>query len=156
MHFVREKRIQLMALDFDKTIINIHTGGRWRHRPSKLCRHVRPEFPCLISTCWHEGISVAATSFSKQIDLIQKVLASVVKAKKQSEIPIFGGDAYGDGKQDGKQSHLILAIDYFNAKRETDKPTNPQTTLLIDDDPHNIQVAERDGYQTILYGGQQK
>ncbi|CAB9526078.1 expressed unknown protein [Seminavis robusta] len=163
-------KVELVAIDFDKTLLNIHTWGRWNQRSSDLVPHVRPAFLCFINSVLQARMPVAITTFSNQKELIQKVLARSLKAydreHAQTEkeaaiyyIPVFGGDDWVKGHSKGKQSQLKLAMQYYNnqqQQKDKDKdnnkdPITPASTLLIDDDANNIKVARKDGYQAVLY-----
>lgn len=64
-------KLELIAIDFDATIIDIHTGGRWDGTVDELKRHVRPEFSeCLLQ---QQQLPIAIATFSEQLDLIRKV-----------------------------------------------------------------------------------
>lgn len=153
------EKIRLVAFDFDKTIVNIHTGGRWRSSADELYAHVRPEFQCLIGGCLDHGIHVAVATFSTQKDLVDDVLKrSIPFATRLSgdvDIPIFGGNDRVKNYRDGKQSQLLLAMDYFNKQRNDYSSGSPRqtpaSTVLVDDDGRNIAVAQSDGYRTIHY-----
>lgn len=81
LEFVVNNKIQLVALDFDKTILDVHTGGRWKHRSQELVPHVRPEFVCLIQQLLEqEDMQVAVATFSTQKDLIRRVLQKALAA----------------------------------------------------------------------------
>jgi len=43
-----EVNINFLALDFDQTFIDIHTGGVWPGTLNELISHVRPEFRDLV------------------------------------------------------------------------------------------------------------
>lgn len=43
-----EAGINFLALDFDLTVLDIHTGGRWGGSPEELSTHIRPFFYYLI------------------------------------------------------------------------------------------------------------
>ena len=47
---LRSIGINLLAIDFDRTIIDIHTGGRWEGSAEELVPHIRPFFQELIPT----------------------------------------------------------------------------------------------------------
>jgi hypothetical protein len=150
MEKVETHSIQLVAMDFDKTIVDLHTGGRWKRGIQPLVRHVRPSFRCLIRHCRTLGIPVAVTTFSRQTQLIARVLQ--VALQDEALLPVFGGDTWVEGYTKGKQSQLYLALEHFNREQHfTDTVITPGGTLLIDDDPENIRVAVQDGYHTILY-----
>lgn len=44
-----------MALDFDLTILDIHTSGRWPGTPEQLTQRIRPFFQALIPVAVAEG-----------------------------------------------------------------------------------------------------
>ena len=71
---IQQDGIQLVAFDFDKSILDIHTKGKWKGSASDLVPHVRPDMKCLIRNCRERGIHVAVATFSTQKDLIQEVL----------------------------------------------------------------------------------
>jgi len=71
--------INLLAIDFDMTIIDIHTGGRWTGTPDELAQHhIRPEFRQLIRACWRHDIAVAVVTFSPQTAVVQHALHQIV------------------------------------------------------------------------------
>ena len=45
---MKEAGINLVALDFDFTVIDVHTGGRWQGSADDLATHIRPFFRHLI------------------------------------------------------------------------------------------------------------
>jgi hypothetical protein len=165
----RHPTVRLVAMDFDKTIVDIHTGGRWNQDSALLVSHVRPSFQCFLShlLLQHQSpIPIAITTFSNQKELIQQVLQQSLMDYNHgnnydtfSTIPIFGGDDLVKGYSEGKQSQLFLAMQHYNddQKEKKSQPTEttiiiaPSSTLLIDDDVDNIKVARNDGYQTLLY-----
>ena len=72
---LREKGIKLLALDFDKTIIDIHTGGAWRGPSTKLFDHVRPCMKALLEAALvHQGLEVCIVTYSTQPGMIEDVL----------------------------------------------------------------------------------
>lgn len=70
--------IKLLALDFDRTIIGIHTGGHWNEGVENLVPHVRLCFRKLIKAALKLGLQVAVVTFSMQSDLIRDVLRAVL------------------------------------------------------------------------------
>ena len=49
----------MLALDFDQTIVTVHTGGYWRKSHQELATHVRPVFALLIPEAQRQGMRVA-------------------------------------------------------------------------------------------------
>ncbi len=69
--------INLLAIDFDQTMINLHTGGQWKGTARELARHVRPEFQELIHQVQRlrsGGIDICIVTFSPQVQLIRHVM----------------------------------------------------------------------------------
>ncbi|CAB9515557.1 expressed unknown protein [Seminavis robusta] len=159
LNLILEKRIQLVAIDFDKTLIDIHTGGLWRHAASDLVPHVRPELQCLLYECVKRGIPLAVTTFSSQKTLIQLVTDTSLRQfahsrnamHQPSNIPVFGGGIFLDGLDEGKQSQLAAAMEHFSEHRLGDGTIAASGVVLIDDDEDNIRVAKEDGFQVILF-----
>jgi hypothetical protein len=142
-------KILLIAIDFDLTIISIHTGGRWKWSADDLVPYVRPEFRCIICECLQKDIHVAVATFSDQVDLISDVLAATVAHDDAAQIPIYGGTANVRGSFEGKRSQLLLAVEHVEAKTGLSLPK--EATVLVDDDRANIARAKKDGYKTIFY-----
>lgn len=65
----------LITIDFDATIIQVHTYGSWSGCAAALAAHVRPVFVAILQTAVPmENITVAIVTFSGQIGLIRDVL----------------------------------------------------------------------------------
>ena len=76
--FVR-RGVKLVALDFDQTIVDIHTGGAWRGPSSSLVPHVRPCFKALIEAALAEPrLHVCVVTFSTQPGMIEDVLKAAL------------------------------------------------------------------------------
>ncbi|CAN0549888.1 unnamed protein product, partial [Ectocarpus sp. 8 AP-2014] len=48
-------QVNFLALDFDLTILNIHTSGRWPGTPEQLTQRIRPFFQALIPIAVAKG-----------------------------------------------------------------------------------------------------
>eukprot|EP00586_Coscinodiscus_wailesii_P018299 CAMPEP_0172494806 /NCGR_PEP_ID=MMETSP1066-20121228/57445_1 /TAXON_ID=671091 /ORGANISM="Coscinodiscus wailesii, Strain CCMP2513" /LENGTH=193 /DNA_ID=CAMNT_0013266079 /DNA_START=82 /DNA_END=663 /DNA_ORIENTATION=+ len=147
-----ELKINFLALDFDQTILDIHTGGVWKGTPTELSQHVRPLFRHLITSAISANIKVAVVTFSSQVAHIEEVLEIVFSPAIAESIPIRGRDrswSYnGAGCKEGKQSHMASAVEELEG-RNADLEISKNTTLLIDDDPNNIKIALHDGVRAI-------
>jgi len=76
--FVRSG-VKLVALDFDQTIVDIHTGGAWRGPSSSLVPHVRPCFKALIEAALSEPrLHVCVVTFSTQPGMIEDILRAAL------------------------------------------------------------------------------
>lgn len=47
--------MNFLALDFDLTIVDIHTSGRWPGTPEQLAQRIRPFFQTLIPAALSHG-----------------------------------------------------------------------------------------------------
>ncbi|CAB9499793.1 expressed unknown protein [Seminavis robusta] len=146
--------INFLALDFDQTILDTHTGGRWTGSSDELIPHVRPVFSNLIQAATSGRIQVAVVTFTGQVKLVKAVLESIVGQQGAERIPIRGNDRswqyVGDGSMDGKQPHMASACEELLTNNPGIKITK-NTTLLIDDDPKNIRHALADGTRAIWF-----
>ena len=76
--FVR-RGVKLVALDFDQTILDIHTGGAWRGPSSSLVQYVRPCFKALIEAALAEPrVHLCVVTFSTQPGMIEDVLRAAL------------------------------------------------------------------------------
>lgn len=138
-----KQNILLLALDFDLTVIDRHTGGRWKGTAEELAEHVRPEIVCLLNSAFNRQIDAAIVTFSEQIGLISNVTQHFFPGQY---IPVHGWYT----SSEGKQGHLLRAIRDINKSHGNSNVSN-ETTILIDDDKRNIKKARKDGYGTIQY-----
>mmetsp|Transcript_24557 Transcript_24557/g.44409 ORF Transcript_24557/g.44409 Transcript_24557/m.44409 type:complete len:205 (+) Transcript_24557:82-696(+) len=146
---LKELKINFLAVDFDCTILSIHTGGRWHGTHQELLQHVRPYFPPLLERALKERISVAIVTFSPQVDLVRSVLDSHLGHEASRKIPIRAGGQFsynGGGMRDGKQAHMASAVEELET---TGVEITKATSLLIDDDGKNVRTALRDGVRAI-------
>lgn len=141
-------------MDFDATMVDLHTQGLWRDGAEKLAQHVRPDFQCYIAECLNRGIFVTIATFSMQKTLISEVLKASIPHSQAGHIPVFGGNDIMPGLGQGKRSQLVLSLKYANSKSDT--PLTQTNALLVDDDSTNTRLALDDGYWTIQYYDSQK
>ncbi len=138
--------IGLLALDFDLTVVDIHTGGQWTQGEHALVRHVRPHMQCLLRNGLLQGLHVAIASFSAQEALIRETLRLALQPVNITKMIVVGGDNYSE--ETGKCRHLrtIRAV-----LAESSDSVTSSTTILIDDDKRNIRLADADGYQSLWF-----
>ena len=150
---LKEVGINFLALDFDQTILDIHTGGRWKGTVEELYPRIRPVFAQLIQAAQEHDIQVAVVTFSAQTKFVRGVLDHIVGTEAAQQIPIRGGDRSwqykGGGSHDGKQPHMASAVEELETRFEV--KISKRTTLLIDDDGRNIEHALRDGTCAIWF-----
>lgn len=78
---VASDRVRLLAIDFDATIVEVHTYGNWQGTAEELSVHVRPVFVVLLKQALalqDYGLYVSVVTFSAQSKLIRKVLAIIL------------------------------------------------------------------------------
>lgn len=176
---LKEVNVNFLAIDFDKTLVDVHTGGRWRGTTDELAAHVRDEFRHLFHEAMWQGIRIAMVTFSPQQDLIRGVLESFVHHRPPQhedgadgtsqrpppvKIPIRGGDLSweykGDGSREGKQAHMASAVEELEQEQISTSGGGghahhveiaKSTTLLIDDDIRNVKIALEDGVRAIWF-----
>uniref|UniRef100_A0A7S2I2G2 FCP1 homology domain-containing protein n=1 Tax=Helicotheca tamesis TaxID=374047 RepID=A0A7S2I2G2_9STRA len=148
---LQELKINFLAIDFDKTIVDVHTHGQWKGSAHELSTHVRPLFQHLISAAIGADIKVAVVTFSPQCGQIKDVL-EIALPESSNSIVVRGRDRtwsyVGAGSKDGKQSHMASAVEEIESMHEK-LDISKNTTLLIDDDVNNIKVALLDGVRAV-------
>jgi len=174
---LREVGVNLLAIDFDLTLIDVHTGGRWEGSAEELSEHVRSEFRQLLCACCETSsaaapttsgepkgrddgsdnntkshqIHVAIVTFSAQVKLVRRVVEAVVGPDCAARIPIRGADrswSYaGGGSQERKQPFIASAVEEL--EQSGDVEITKATTVLIDDDRKNVRCALEDGVRAI-------
>lgn len=135
--------INFLAIDFDQTILDIHTGGNWKGSQEELFSHIRPVYAQLIrGAIATNRIEVAVVTFTCQTRFVRGVLDYIFESVPLEEnrnmgliigndmvdtsqkIPIRGGDRSwkysGKGSIDGKQPHMASAVEELEARREDD------------------------------------
>ncbi|KAJ8608258.1 hypothetical protein CTAYLR_007281 [Chrysophaeum taylorii] len=144
--------IKLLAIDFDQTLVSTHTGGVWQKTAEILATRVRPCIKRLVQTAVANGISVAIVTFSPQVKLISEVLAlTFPKDSHQASdprAPLNRWPYEGDGTGEGKQPHMASVAEELAYFRST--YISRKSTLLIDDDMRNIDLALRHGVNAVL------
>ena len=72
---LKELGINFLALDFDQTILDVHTGGRWRESLEDLFPHVRPVFAQLIQAAVEDPeVHVGIVTFTAQTNIVRIVV----------------------------------------------------------------------------------
>jgi len=146
-----ELKINFLAMDFDQTMIDVHTGGVWRGTAGELSERVRPMFKNMVEMAHAAGIMMAVVTFSGQIGLIREFLR-IHFPEYADTIVIRGRDGSwryeGSGSRSGKQSFMASAVEEL-LTMNPDAEITKSTTLLIDDDRHNIKYALDDGVRAV-------
>ena len=104
---IERSGVNFVAIDFDKTLISIHTSGKWAGSAIDLSLKVRGFFLEFIPLLMSRGISVAIVTFSGEVKLIQQVMHNLFP-DLAAMIPVRGKDLswdyQGKGAKEGKQS----------------------------------------------------
>lgn len=150
---LRQLDINFLAVDFDCTMIDIHTGGRWQGTNDEILLHVRPFFPPLLEAALLNNIHVAVVTFSPQVHLVRHVLEHFLGSELSRKTPIRAGGQFsynGSGVREGKQAHMASAVEEIEGScADGSLEITKQTSLLIDDDVKNVRIAFRDGVRAI-------
>ncbi len=150
---LKELDVNFLALDFDHTILDVHTGGRWNGTLEELFPHVRPVFVQLIGAAREEGIEVAVVTFSAQVHLVRGVLTWILGPEESRRVPVRGNDRSwrydGRGSMRGKQPHMASAVEELEQRYGVE--ITRRTTLLIDDDDMNIRFALGEGVRAVWF-----
>jgi len=109
--------IKVLAIDFDLTIVNTHTGGRWKDTSIALAEHVRPVFKHLIPLADESGMLISVVTFSRQVSLIRKVLQQSMEGDNEfvKSMPIEGRipphyNTVGKQVCVGNATHLSIVV----------------------------------------------
>lgn len=155
------KGVKLLALDFDQTIVSIHTGGAWRGPSSKLAQHVRPCFRALMEAALElTDLHVCVVTYSLQQCVIEDALKFVLPNSDAGRIVVrttskewllgSKNQTGGGGAPSclGKQQHIAqVTTDLYNQRHAV---IQPHEILLVDDDDENVQIARHFGHLAFL------
>ncbi|XP_013389097.1 uncharacterized protein LOC106157863 [Lingula anatina] len=88
---LKEKGITLLAIDFDRTIVSVHTAGAWRRGAETLAEYVRPCFKAALKAALAETlIHVCVVTYSQQPELIREVLKHALPHRQGAAYSISG------------------------------------------------------------------
>jgi len=152
LQHLKEAGVNFLAVDFDLTLVDTHTEGRWPGTAPELLRHVRPEMRQLLRDALDAKLYVAIVTLSPQTTLIREVMRLLFPQDFQLII-IRGnsGDWFyaGQGSLRGKQSHIASAVEELSHAHAAQ--ISRGSTLLIDDDAQNINDALANGVSALLF-----
>ncbi|XP_058941173.1 uncharacterized protein [Pocillopora verrucosa] len=148
--------IKLVAVDFDQTIINMHTCGVWQFSSKSLVPRVRPSFKQFFKAALSCGdLHVAIVTKSPQISLIREVMEQALPECDTSRIHYRGAD--GEWKEvkgvskEGKQQHIQSVIQQIEKDHKV--KIKREEVILLDDDETNISEARNSKMKTLLVKG---
>ncbi|CAF3507325.1 unnamed protein product [Rotaria sp. Silwood1] len=154
---LQRKNIKLIAIDFDNTLLSIHTNGYYQGTVDNLLEHLRSTFLYFIqaildSPSFCQTLHVCIVSFSSQEQLIRKLLELAFKTAKTDRIIIRCNTPefishINEQAFLGKEYHLSSVVTEIATKRN--KTIKPHEILLLDDDVRNILIAEKFGHKVL-------
>ena len=153
---LRESELRLICLDFDQTLVRIHTRGEWDNSVEALAQHWRQSFTSIIQVALAAGTHVAVVTFSPQAALIRALLHTVLSPELAAAIQLRTADpaemwAGVPGlpvRQAGKLHHIASAWECCGLGEATS--CDWRSVMLVDDDRLNIDTAEHWGARTVL------
>ena len=145
LNYLTEKDIKVLTIDFDQTLVMVHTGGQWQSTYQALSDAVRQFFVELITQALLKKFHVAIVTFSFQINLIKKVLSHTYGEEMGNKIKVYGWypKCY---KEIGKQGHIETCLNDINS--ENNILLTNKNVILIDDDNNNINIAKEYNIKT--------
>jgi|Dee2metaT_26_FD_contig_21_10677794_length_752_multi_5_in_0_out_0_1 hypothetical protein len=166
---IKRTGINFLAIDFDMTLVDCHTQGKWNGSVDLLGSKVRPFFKMIVPMAMNQGVKVAIVTKSPQVKVIQAVLSEVFP-DCGTYIPVRGHPSKGDfvweyqgtGSRAGKQMHMASAAEELNLNEKENQARRDirlnneavitrDTTLLIDDDYSNITGALNNSVRAIYW-----
>ncbi|EQC29874.1 hypothetical protein SDRG_12418 [Saprolegnia diclina VS20] len=159
---IQARSCRLVCIDFDKTLLDIHTNGEWTKTAEDLVGHVRPLFVSILPQLHVHGVHLAITTFSPQADLVQRVLQLVLDPTTANAIPVFADNARPSPVEDTNDddddasipAHVRLdkrhKLSYvLSAARH--RAVRLGHALLMDDDATNLHDVAAYNVQTLWY-----
>lgn len=165
--------VKLVCIDFDATLVRVHTSGAWTRSANELCTHVRPLFLALIPRLLSAGVHVAIVTFSPQMQLIRQVLTLSFRAEIAQRLILRCDDAswklaHADatgfaplwqtgGRHLDRTCKLPFVISAaLQASAERREVVCNRDTVLFDDDAANIRVVNDSGITGVYFDPQQQ
>jgi len=146
------KGVKVLALDFDRTIVTVHTHGFWRQGTPKLVEHVRPCFKHLIEAALAWKMHVCVVTYSMQPQLIHDILKSILQKGEAQKILIranskdwLQSSGLDSGIAYGKQQHIAWIV--TELYKTFHVIIRPEEIILMDDDDENVTTARNFGHQ---------
>ena len=151
--------IKVLAIDFDQTLINIHTEGMWWRDNESIVPYIRPQFRALIvevlknhnDSSDRSNLTIAIVSFSSQVNVIRAVLQDILD-QAAKDLEDCGGGLPTSADQIQVQAFMPR---FFMVKGKQEHLENLKCSLhevlLIDDSQLNILIALHHGVRAIWF-----
>ena len=85
--------IKMVAVDFDLTLVSVHTNGSWIFTARPLASRIRPGFPEFLREILRQGLCLSIVTFSPQVELVRDVLRTILSERDVERICIRGNTA---------------------------------------------------------------
>jgi hypothetical protein len=140
---LKEQNIKLACFDFDMTVVD-SVFTREFFCADNIILRLSPLFGKIADLLIDNKIEISMVTFNKNPE-IQDAISSFI------EYPVSVFAREDSRLHTGKGWHLDNAIRTFNKKNDiTDKEgLRPSNVLFVDDDPINVEIATRAGYNCI-------
>ena len=150
VRLLRDADVNFLAIDFDHTFIDDHTAGKFKGTASELGLKVRTVFRHIVPLAFQHGLFIAIVTFSGQVDLIKQMLMQEFP-EQGHRIVIRGNDRSWARPVDarGKTAHISDAVEEIKVSHQVQ--ITIRSTILIDDDNDNIEIALTNRTKAILY-----
>lgn len=166
------KGTKMLCLDWDLTVIGLHTESRWVGTAEQLSLWIRPVFRNFILAALHSKLRVAVVSFSGQTTHVHGAVRHafgedafrsgqfVVRCSdkqwetEKTQFEALFPKASHNNAHKSKLHHICSAAAYFrSADKENSNPQTqsirPENIVLIDDDLENVTDAYEHGVHSF-------
>ena len=116
-HALRARGVRLLAIDWDLTMLDVHTHDRWAGSPKQLASHVRPRLKALARAAARAGVRVAIVSFTQQVELLVKTLHIVFPKLPKARVRPYRQDQAPPSPKDRKRERKTTKSPLPSARR---------------------------------------
>jgi hypothetical protein len=154
---LQQNNVRLLCIDFDQTLVRMHTNGCYEGPVDELAQSVRQLFAELIQIAVSAGTAVSIVTFSPQAQLIREVLHRVLPPGITEQVLLRTTDpaeswsavAGLPARGSGKLHHM--ASSWEAAGLGPGRSCEWGSVLLIDDDRRNVERAVEWGARTAWF-----
>ena len=147
---VANETVSVVVLDFDKTLIDIHTKSRWGSTARELERHVRPVFRALVPLLLRRNIIVGIATLSCQEALIRELMVNVWPADVRLDENVFVRCARSTDRIPLVRRDSSLGMEELMAAAASEPSSSAPTALHNDHHLHADEVGKRFHIADIL------
>ena len=76
--------IELIAIDFDRTFVSVHTMGQWKKSARALAKSAREVLRLVLQAAREVDLMVAIVTFSSQAELVAEVVSIALEGKVEN------------------------------------------------------------------------